>query len=71
MWHDGWMSGWAWVWMTLVMITFWGLVAWVVLTLFRRSGRSGPDADAILDERLARGEIDEDEYHRRRRTLHA
>ena len=37
---------------------------------YRRSSAGGPsDAFRILDERFARGEIDEDEYERRRATL--
>ena len=31
----------------------------------------GRDADAILDERFARGEIDRDEYEERKAALHA
>lgn len=64
MWH----TGWGWLWMSLVMIAFWGLVAWVVVTLVRQSGRQprDPDAQSLLDERLARGEIDEEDYRRRR-----
>jgi putative membrane protein len=65
-------GGWAWVWMCLGMIVFWGLVAWVVVTLVRQGRRVGSDkrdADALLEERFARGEIDEDEYRRRREVI--
>ena len=65
-------GGWAWVWMCLGMIVFWGLVAWVAVTLVRQGRRVGPDkpeADALLEERFARGEIDEDEYRRRRELI--
>ncbi len=65
----GWHSGWAWFWMGLTMIIFWALVAWVIVTLVRQGdsgGRESSDAQGLLDERFARGEIDEDEYRRRR-----
>ncbi len=79
MWHmgDGW--GWwmafGWVW----MLGFWVLVIWAVTALARRrpdSHDAGPpavrhdlDAREILDRRYASGEIDEDEYERRRARL--
>lgn len=51
------------------------IVIGIVLVVRRPSrGEGGRDEDAgrrILDERFARGEIDEDEYERRRRTLEA
>ena len=75
--HDG--VGWGgWIMMTLAMVAFWGLVVFVVIALFRNSNnvespdRRGPrDPKEILDERFARGEIDEDEYHARQAALHA
>jgi putative membrane protein len=62
------------------MIAFWGLLIWAVYALVtsatRRPGpetrgeeRRGGDARRILDERLARGEIDTDEYRRLRDEL--
>lgn len=62
--NGGW--GWgAWLMMTTVMFGFWGLVAWVVVTL-ARDRSAGPhlqrSAEDILAERFARGEIDKDEY---------
>jgi len=58
--------------MWIGMIAFWGLVIWAVYAMFagatRRPDREhrGSDARRILDERLARGEIDTAEYHRLR-----
>jgi putative membrane protein len=58
--------------MWIGMIAFWGLVIWAVHALFagaaRRPGRDprGSDPRRILDERLARGEIDTAEYQRLR-----
>jgi putative membrane protein len=64
-----WHSGWAWWWMVVGMLVFWGLVAWVVVTLVRQGDRTrsgkGPRAQEILDERYAKGEIEDDEYRRR------
>ena len=78
-WNGG---GWAW-WqaglMWMVMIAFWALLIWAIYALItgitRRpdqsaSGRQQPgDAHRILDERLARGEIDPEEYRRLRDIL--
>jgi putative membrane protein len=58
--------------MSLSMIAFWGLVIWGIVALLRRPGDSRPerpDPERILAERYARGEIDEEEYHRRLQTL--
>lgn len=72
--HEG--VGWGgWVLMTFAMVAFWALVVFALLALFRdtqRSGRSTPDPlepKQILEERFARGEIDEDEYHARSSVL--
>jgi putative membrane protein len=63
-----WHAGWAWWWMGVAMLVFWGLVAWVVVTLVRQGDRGGGGkrgAREILDARYARSEIDDDEYRRR------
>jgi putative membrane protein len=63
-----WHSGWAWLWMGVGMLVFWGLVAFVIFTLVRQSrtqNRPERGAREILDERYARGEIEENEYRRR------
>ena len=75
-WHDG-GPGWGgWVVMTLVMMAFWALVVFGAIALYRTMRRddSGParrdeDAQRLLDERLARGEIDSDDYRQRRELL--
>jgi putative membrane protein len=79
-WYGG---GWAW-WqaglMWVGMIAFWGLLIWAIYALVtsasRRPGpgprdgeQRGGDARRIVDERLARGEIDTDEYRRLRDEL--
>jgi putative membrane protein len=54
------------------MIAFWGLLIWagyaLITTAARKPGQEHRDEDArrILDERLARGEIDAGEYRRLR-----
>lgn len=70
MWRDGnW--GW-WLFMPVVMVAFWAAVIWVIVSAVR--GRPAPsqpsqDAEQILAERYARGDIDDDEYNRRLGTL--
>jgi putative membrane protein len=70
-WND---AGWAgWLLMTLMMLVFWGGLAAIVVWLIRQPQRSGgdskPSATAILEERFARGEIDEEEFQKRLDTL--
>lgn len=67
-WHD--YSWWWFVVMAVGMLGFWALVAWVVLSVVRdkRStppADAPPDAERILAERYARGDIDTTEYHTR------
>jgi putative membrane protein len=73
------MNGWGWLLMTLGMLGFWALVAVVALALLRRPGQPDqqpppdqpprPGAEDILAERLARGELDPEEYRQRLQTL--
>ena len=68
----GWGSDWswgAWLAMTLTMFGFWALVLWLVTSLVRGAGDRRGDADEVLAERFARGEIDEEEFRRRRDLL--
>jgi putative membrane protein len=68
------MNGWGWVLMVLAMVAFWGLLISVVFTRPWGS-RPGSPAQApaapeqLLAERLARGDIDEPEYHSRLAAL--
>ncbi len=79
---DGWYgNGWgvgAWVAMAVLMLIFWGGVVTVIVLLVRRThpgeGPAVPrpphlDAERILNERFARGEIDEQEFTARRTAL--
>jgi putative membrane protein len=73
------MSGWGWLLMTLGMLGFWALVAVVALALLRRPGQSDqqrqpgqqspPGAEEILAQRLARGELEPEEYRLHLQTL--
>ncbi len=72
MYWDGSWSWWAWLVMSFSMVAFWGLVIWAVVALFRRFDRDRPergDPEAILAERFAAGQIDEEEYRRRLEVL--
>lgn len=67
-WHWGWMSGWG--------ILLWLLLIAVIFVLARGifTGRGDGESRAgraleILQERYARGEIDEEEFQRKRREL--
>lgn len=59
----------AWLAMTVSMVLFWGLVAWLVVSVVRQPGDTHPSPEAVLGDRFARGEIDEEEYRRRRDAL--
>lgn len=71
------MGGGMWLGMGLGTLVFVGLIVLVVWALGSgRSARpdvthaqSGPDALRLLDERLARGDIDPEDYNQRRRLL--
>lgn len=75
-WYDGGLSWGGWLAMTAMMLIFWGGVIVALVALFRGAGDGGPwrrpadrDPQQILDERFARGEIDENEYHARQDVL--
>ena len=80
-WNDG-SPGWGgWVVMSVMMVLFWGalifggIAVWKALNRDNRSssqtGDAQPDPERLLDERFARGEIDEDDYTHRRELLRA
>ncbi|PBC66018.1 hypothetical protein BKI49_00420 [Streptomyces sp. Tue6028] len=76
-WYDHGVSGWGWFAMSISMILFWALIITIAVLLFRAINRpqehtatpATTSSEEILRERLARGEIDEDEYLRRLNTL--
>jgi putative membrane protein len=76
-WNDqaGWGSGWGWL-MVVMMIVMVAAVVVAVVWLVRVTPGGGQpslpaadDAERILDQRFARGEIDNDEYTSRRDLL--
>jgi putative membrane protein len=81
-WNDGWSGASLW-WMAIMMIALLGAIAWVTVTLVRHNNSAQaqspsvpgqvaagrPTAQEILAERLARGEIEPDEYSKRLAAL--
>ena len=72
---NGWdMNGWGWGWMVVMMTIGTLLVALLVITMIRgttpgpQSSREEDPAN-VLALRLARGEINEEEYQRRKELL--
>lgn len=85
-WNNGWHDSpglWGWMLMALMMVVFWGGVAWVIVNVVRHGGSASAPAHAsgpptqrtgpedILHERFARGELDVEEYHHRVDALRA
>ena len=66
---------WAWLIGAVVLVILVGLVAFAVVRMTAASGATSPrpsdrrSAEDLLAERFARGEIDEEEYRRRRDAL--
>jgi uncharacterized membrane protein len=60
-----------WYWGVVMMVAFWGILAFLVYVALR--GRPGdehrPSARELLDERLVEGELSEQEYERKRSAL--
>ena len=66
---DGGWAFWQVALMSVGMLAFWGLLIWAIYAIATGSGTRATRDDSgqparILDERLARGEIDADEYGR-------
>ena len=78
-WGNSGMNGWGFALMSFSTVLFWILLIAGIVLLARYLGDRGPQApnrsagfraaEQILAERLARGEIDEDEYRRRLAAL--
>lgn len=70
MWYSQHMGMWGW----LTMLAFWALVVVLIIWAVRAAMASPQKTDdktalQILDERLARGEIDREDYEERRQLL--
>jgi len=80
-WYGSHLAFWQVALMWLGTVAFWVLVAWAVFALVRTASggsslwagdaRPPQNAQRILDERLAKGEIDVEEYRRLRHALNA
>lgn len=76
MWHDGWDWGIGGFLLMIVMMgIFWGAIVVTIVWGIRQFRPRQPTGDAstsamrVLEERFARGEIDADEFQRRRDIL--
>lgn len=72
--HENWMPfGWGGMGLGLALwLALVGLAIWLIVSLSRQPNNGEPrkpTAIDILDERFARGEIDNDEYEARRKSL--
>jgi len=57
-----------------MMLAFWAVVFWAVVSFVRRPTETGTrtrTAEEILAERFARGDLDADEFQQRRQALQA
>lgn len=78
-WDHNWNYGWSYGWvgallMIITMLLVWGGLITFIVLLVRRMGyhrTAQNDAQRILDERFAKGEIDKDEYDQRGQALRA
>lgn len=69
-----WHGGYSWIWFMVSWLLLLGGLAWLTIWVVRHlsgGGASASESSArrILDERFARGELEEDEYRRRRDAL--
>ncbi|WP_433611963.1 SHOCT domain-containing protein [Prescottella agglutinans] len=71
-WYGNGMNGWGYALMVFAMIAFWVLIVLAVIAVIRALTRTLPPPqlhadtpEQLLGQRLARGEIDEDEYQRK------
>ncbi len=73
-WYGGHWAFWEVIVMWVGMVAFWGLIVWAIYALIasvtrRPPEERGDEPHRILDQRLASGEIDVDEYQRLRDAL--
>ena len=68
---DGWGAGW-WLWMAIMMVVVWGGIIAIAVWAVGRFTGGGNERISPLDiarERLAKGEISEEEFERIRQKL--
>ncbi|HLI55901.1 MAG TPA: SHOCT domain-containing protein [Actinomycetota bacterium] len=71
-WYWGYYAPWDWLWMALVMLIFWGGVVALVVWAFRGFGAPRGESDPAIDalrNRLASGQISQEEFERTKRAL--
>lgn len=64
-------AGWTLIVLAVVLPTLLLVTGLVLAGFHRASGSAAPDAERLLADRLARGEIDAEDYEQRLRTLRA
>jgi putative membrane protein len=65
-----WNGGWGWFWLMIpMMLVMWAVIALLILPWLRTSRDQPPSPIALLDRRLAAGEITIEEYRSRRSEL--
>jgi putative membrane protein len=76
-WYGPGMSGWGFALMAVGTVLFWTLIVLGVIAVVRyplsggdRLPEERPIPEELLAERFARGELDEQDYHRRLDVLH-
>lgn len=71
MWYYG-SGGWSWLWMTVMMLIFWGALIAVAVWAIRSGLGSRRESDAmdVLRRRLAAGEIGQEDFEKTKRILH-
>jgi putative membrane protein len=64
-------GGWGWLWMSAMMVLFWGGIAALIVFAVRAltGSRGGDPAMDVLRRRLASGEITQEEFDKTRRAL--
>jgi putative membrane protein len=70
MWYYG-SGGWSWLWMTVMMLIFWGALIAVAVWAIRSGLGSRRENDAlnVLRRRLAAGEISQEDFEKTKRIL--
>ncbi len=63
------MWGWGWIFQLLILILFFVILWWMIRNSQSFGYKSEESAEEILKKRLARGEIDEEEYKKLKKEI--
>jgi putative membrane protein len=69
MWYYG---GWGWLWMSIMMVIFWGSILALAVWTIRSFGGAKRDGNAAMDtlrQRLASGAITQEEFEKTKKML--